>query len=83
MCPEREFQIERGGQWVKGKSCETFNPLGPWFGPADEVKTAKLGPALRINGVQRRTANTDNMISRWTTSSGISASSWCSSRATW
>ena len=35
---EREFQIERGGQWDKGKNCETFNPLGPWLVTADEVR---------------------------------------------
>lgn len=34
---EREFQLDRGGQWDKGKSCETFNPLGPWLVTADEV----------------------------------------------
>ena len=34
---EREFQLERGGQWDKGKSCETFNPFGPWLVPADEI----------------------------------------------
>lgn len=34
---EREFQLERGGQWDKGKSCETFNPLGPWLVTADEI----------------------------------------------
>src|SRR5271170_8117360 len=34
---EREFQIERGGQWDKGKNCETFNPLGPWLADADEL----------------------------------------------
>src|ERR1041384_5516083 len=34
---EREFQLERGGQWDKGKSCETFNPMGPWMLTADEV----------------------------------------------
>jgi 2-keto-4-pentenoate hydratase/2-oxohepta-3-ene-1,7-dioic acid hydratase in catechol pathway len=59
---EREFQIERGGQWVKGKSCETFNPLGPWLVPADEVDAQNLGLRLSINGVQRQNGNTDNMI---------------------
>ena len=34
---EREFQIERGGQWVKGKSCDTFAPLGPWLATKDEI----------------------------------------------
>ena len=35
---ERDFQLERGGQWDKGKSCETFNPLGPWLVTPDEVR---------------------------------------------
>jgi 2-keto-4-pentenoate hydratase/2-oxohepta-3-ene-1,7-dioic acid hydratase in catechol pathway len=39
---EREFQLERGGQWMKGKSCETFNPVGPWLVPADEVPDVQL-----------------------------------------
>lgn len=59
---EREFQTERGGQWVKGKSCETFNPLGPWLVPADEVEPQSLGLRLSVNGVQRQNSNTDNMI---------------------
>jgi 2-keto-4-pentenoate hydratase/2-oxohepta-3-ene-1,7-dioic acid hydratase in catechol pathway len=59
---EREFQTERGGQWVKGKSCETFNPLGPWLVPADEVEPQNLGLHLSINGVERQNSNTDNMI---------------------
>ena len=59
---EREFQTERGGQWVKGKSCETFNPLGPWLVLADEVDPQNLGLRLSINGVQRQSSNTDNMI---------------------
>jgi 2-keto-4-pentenoate hydratase/2-oxohepta-3-ene-1,7-dioic acid hydratase in catechol pathway len=59
---EREFQTERGGQWVKGKSCETFNPLGPWLVPADEVEPQNLGLRLSINGEQRQNSNTDNMI---------------------
>jgi len=59
---EREFQTERGGQWVKGKSCETFNPLGPWLVPADEVEPQNLGLRLWVNGVQRQNSNTANMI---------------------
>lgn len=59
---EREFQTERGGQWVKGKSCETFNPLGPWLVPADEVDPQDLGLRLSVNGVQRQNSNTNNMI---------------------
>ncbi|HEY3926559.1 MAG TPA: fumarylacetoacetate hydrolase family protein [Acidothermaceae bacterium] len=60
---EREFQIERGGQWDKGKSCETFNPLGPWFVPADEIADPQtLGLRLWVNGEQKQNGNTANMI---------------------
>jgi 2-keto-4-pentenoate hydratase/2-oxohepta-3-ene-1,7-dioic acid hydratase in catechol pathway len=60
---ERAFQLERGGQWVKGKSCETFNPLGPWLVPADEVATPQaLDLSLSVNGQQRQNSNTSNMI---------------------
>ena len=60
---EREFQIERGGQWDKGKNCETFNPLGPWLVTPDEVPDPQnLGMRLWVNGVQRQDGNTSNMI---------------------
>jgi 2-keto-4-pentenoate hydratase/2-oxohepta-3-ene-1,7-dioic acid hydratase in catechol pathway len=60
---EREFQIERGGQWDKGKSCETFNPLGPWLVPADEVPDPQqLGMRLWVNGELRQDSSTKNMI---------------------
>ncbi|PZF85335.1 fumarylacetoacetate hydrolase family protein [Jiangella anatolica] len=60
---EREFQLERGGQWDKGKSCETFNPLGPWLVPADEVPDAgKLGLRLWVNGEQRQDGTTADLI---------------------
>jgi 2-keto-4-pentenoate hydratase/2-oxohepta-3-ene-1,7-dioic acid hydratase in catechol pathway len=60
---EREFQIERGGQWDKGKNCETFNPLGPWILSADEVPDPQhLGMRLSVNDVNRQDGNTDNMI---------------------
>jgi 2-keto-4-pentenoate hydratase/2-oxohepta-3-ene-1,7-dioic acid hydratase in catechol pathway len=60
---EREFQIERGGQWDKGKSCETFNPLGPVFVPtADVTDPQALGLRLWVNGVQRQNGSTANMI---------------------
>jgi 2-keto-4-pentenoate hydratase/2-oxohepta-3-ene-1,7-dioic acid hydratase in catechol pathway len=60
---EREFQLERGGQWDKGKSCETFNPLGPWFVPAaDVIDPQALGLRLWVNGVLRQNGNTSNMI---------------------
>src|SRR6202012_3817325 len=60
---EREFQLERGGQWDKGKNCETFNPLGPWRGTVDEVEDP---PHLRIgsgvNGAPRQDSTTGRMI---------------------
>ncbi|MEO6882357.1 MAG: fumarylacetoacetate hydrolase family protein [Mycobacteriaceae bacterium] len=60
---EREFQIERGGQWDKGKNCETFNPMGPWFVTADEVGDPQaLGMRLWVNGVLRQNGTTANMI---------------------
>ena len=59
---EREFQIERGGQWDKGKSCETFNPLGPWLVTADEVDPSDLRLRLSVNGESRQDGTTANMI---------------------
>lgn len=60
---EREFQLERGGQWVKGKSCETFNPAGPWLVTADAVTDpGDLDLWLDVNGQRRQTGNTGTMI---------------------
>ena len=60
---EREFQLERGGQWDKGKSCETFNPLGPWLVTADEVADPQaLAMRLWVNGELRQNGDTKNMI---------------------
>ncbi|WP_066039763.1 fumarylacetoacetate hydrolase family protein [Herbiconiux solani] len=60
---EREFQLERGGQWDKGKSCETFNPLGPVLVTADEIADPQdLGLRLWVDGVQRQNGSTANMI---------------------
>ncbi|MET4638342.1 fumarylacetoacetate hydrolase family protein [Mycetocola sp. 2940] len=60
---EREFQLERGGQWDKGKSCETFNPLGPWLVPADDAADPqRLGLRLSVNGVRRQDGSTENMV---------------------
>jgi 2-keto-4-pentenoate hydratase/2-oxohepta-3-ene-1,7-dioic acid hydratase in catechol pathway len=60
---EREFQIERGGQWDKGKSCETFNPLGPILVPADEIADPQaLGMRLWVNGELKQDGTTANMI---------------------
>lgn len=60
---EREFQLERGGQWDKGKSCETFNPLGPFLVTADEVPDPRaLDLRLWVNGRQMQAGNTSDMI---------------------
>lgn len=60
---EREFQLERSHQWDLGKSCERFNPLGPWLVTADEVgDPQQLGLRLSVNGTQRQDGNTANMI---------------------
>ncbi|WP_433214465.1 fumarylacetoacetate hydrolase family protein [Microtetraspora malaysiensis] len=60
---EREFQLERGGQWDKGKSCETFNPLGPWLVTPDEVgDPGALGLRLWVNGDLRQDGNTRDQI---------------------
>ncbi|PRH76766.1 2-hydroxyhepta-2,4-diene-1,7-dioate isomerase [Streptomyces solincola] len=60
---EREFQIERGGTWDKGKNCETFNPLGPWLVTADEVPDPQgLDLRLWVNGELRQHGSTANQI---------------------
>ncbi|MEU6714168.1 fumarylacetoacetate hydrolase family protein [Nonomuraea sp. NPDC046802] len=60
---ERAFQIERGGQWSKGKSAETFNPAGPWLVTPDEIAdVTNLGMWLDVNGVRRQTGTTKTMI---------------------
>ncbi|HEX6470272.1 MAG TPA: fumarylacetoacetate hydrolase family protein [Streptosporangiaceae bacterium] len=60
---EREFQLERGGTWDKGKSCETFNPLGPWLVTADEVPDPQaLALKLWVNGELRQDGATKDMI---------------------
>jgi 2-keto-4-pentenoate hydratase/2-oxohepta-3-ene-1,7-dioic acid hydratase in catechol pathway len=60
---ERAFQLERGGQWDKGKSCETFNPLGPYFVTASDVSDAQaLGLRLWVNGELKQNGTTANMI---------------------
>jgi 2-keto-4-pentenoate hydratase/2-oxohepta-3-ene-1,7-dioic acid hydratase in catechol pathway len=61
---ERAFQIEiSGGQWSKGKSCETFNPLGPWLVTADEVADPQaLGIRSRVNGEVRQSSSTKDMV---------------------
>ena len=60
---EREFQIERGGQWTKGKSADTFCPTGPWLVPADEVPDpGKLALWTEVNGERRQNSNTGDLI---------------------
>jgi 2-keto-4-pentenoate hydratase/2-oxohepta-3-ene-1,7-dioic acid hydratase in catechol pathway len=60
---ERAFQIERGGQWSKGKSAETFNPTGPWLATPDEIDDVhNLGMWLDVNGVRRQTGSTATMV---------------------
>lgn len=60
---ERSFQLERGGQWVKGKSADTFAPLGPFLATSDEVPNpGNLRMWLRVNGETRQNSSTANMI---------------------
>jgi 2,4-diketo-3-deoxy-L-fuconate hydrolase len=60
---ERAFQTEvSGGQWSKGKCCETFNPLGPYLVPADEVDPQRLGLRSWVNGEPRQNSSTADMI---------------------
>lgn len=59
---EREFQLERGGQWVKGKSCDTFAPLGPWLATKDEITNLNdLRLWLTVNGRMMQDSNTRNL----------------------
>ena len=60
---EREWQLEHGSQWSKGKSFDTFAPLGPWFVTADEIKDPQnLAMWLDVNGQRKQTGNTSTMI---------------------
>jgi 2-keto-4-pentenoate hydratase/2-oxohepta-3-ene-1,7-dioic acid hydratase in catechol pathway len=60
---EREFQLERGGQWVKGKSCDTFAPLGPFLVTKDEINDVNnLSVWLKLNNKQVQRSNTSNLI---------------------
>lgn len=60
---ERHFQIERGGQWTKGKGSETFGPIGPWMVTKDEIKDHKnLDMWLDVNGKKMQRGNTRTMI---------------------
>lgn len=60
---EREFQMERGGTWTKGKGCPTFGPLGPWLVTLDEIPDLKnLSMSLDLNGQRMQTGSTATMI---------------------
>ncbi len=60
---EREFQMERAGQWTKGKSCDTFNPIGPFLATEAEVANPmNLALELSVNGERRQTGNTKTMV---------------------
>ena len=60
---EREYQLERGGSWDKGKGCDTFGPVGPWLVTADEVPDPQaLSMWLDVNGQRFQTGHTRNML---------------------
>src|SRR3974390_3154689 len=60
---ERHFQLERGGQWVKGKSADTFAPLGPYLATTDEIpNSGNLKMWLKVNGEMKQNSSTSNMI---------------------
>jgi 2-keto-4-pentenoate hydratase/2-oxohepta-3-ene-1,7-dioic acid hydratase in catechol pathway len=60
---EREYQLERGPQWDKGKGCDTFGPIGPWLVTPDEIENVhRLGMWLDVNGKRMQTGNTRTMI---------------------
>ena len=60
---EREFQLERSGQWVKGKSCDTFAPLGPYLATQDEISDVNdLRLWLTVNGTMMQDSNTKNLV---------------------
>lgn len=60
---EREFQFNRGGQWVKGKSADTFAPLGPFIATPDEISDYRnLRMWLKVNGISKQESNTSNMF---------------------
>jgi 2-keto-4-pentenoate hydratase/2-oxohepta-3-ene-1,7-dioic acid hydratase in catechol pathway len=60
---EREYQLERGGTWTKGKGCPTFGPLGPWLVTKDEIPDPQnLSMWLNVNGERMQTGSTRTMI---------------------
>jgi len=63
---ERAFQLEHGGQWTKGKSCDNFNPIGPWMAtPSSSGDVNNLGMTLHVNGEKMQDGNTSTMIFKW------------------
>ncbi len=62
---ERSYQLERGGQWSKGKGCDTFAPIGPWLVTRDEMRDPHaLKMTLDVNGTRRQNGSTSTMIFR-------------------
>ncbi|SFA72686.1 ureidoglycolate lyase [Poseidonocella pacifica] len=60
---ERAFQLERGGQWTKGKSCDTFGPIGPWLVTPDEIADPQdLAMSLKVNGEVMQSGTTRTMV---------------------
>ncbi len=60
---ERSFQLERGGQWVKGKSCDTFAPLGPFLATPDEIPDVhNLRLWLKVNGETKQSGSTKDLV---------------------
>jgi 2-keto-4-pentenoate hydratase/2-oxohepta-3-ene-1,7-dioic acid hydratase in catechol pathway len=60
---ERDFLLNRGGQWVKGKSCDSFAPIGPWLVTKDEIDDINnLNLSLSVNGQRKQTGNTRDLI---------------------
>jgi ureidoglycolate lyase len=60
---ERSYQLERGGQWDKGKGCDSFGPIGPWLVTRDEVRDPQaLAMWLEVDGVRRQTGSTATMV---------------------
>src|SRR5690606_19231438 len=60
---DRAFQLEGTGQWVKGKSADSFGPVGPWFVTKDELTNpCALDIWLEVNGVRMQNSNTSNMV---------------------
>ena len=59
---ERAYQIERGGQWMKGKGCPTFGPIGPWLVTRDAVDTSDLSMQLSVNGERVQDGSSSTMV---------------------